>query len=337
MLIPSAQAILARRATLLVFVALPLIAGSVRVYQTNSAGDEVDVIDPATNKIVQVVRDIEVPHGVAFSPDGTRAWITCEAEKSLWAVDTKTAKLILRIALSGTPNNLAVAKDGKRVFISIRESPGAVDVVDTATMRKIKSIPVKGAVHNTYVTPDGKYVVAGSIDGKMLTVIDEDTLEPAWELPFDLGVRPMAFEKAPDGSTSRILVQLSGYHGFAVVDFRTRREVTRIKLPSEPGGSPAEGGAPSHGIGVAPDGKTLWVDSSYANAVFIYTLPDLQPSGYVKTGAVPDWITFTPDNKVYVANSGSNSVSVIDIATRKEIGRIPVGEVPKRNGTVVIP
>jgi YVTN family beta-propeller protein len=58
----------------------------------------------------------------------------------------------------------------------------------------------------------------------------------------------------------------------------------------------------------------------------------------VKTGKVPDWITFTPDGKmVYIANSGANSVSAIDIASRKEVARIPVGEVPKRNGTVVAP
>jgi YVTN family beta-propeller protein len=325
-----------RLLTISVLLALPLAAASVRVYQTNSAGDEVHVIDPATNKIVQTIKDIEVPHGVAFSPDGTRAWITCEAEKNVWVVDTKTARVVRKIALSGDPNNLAVSKDGRRVFIGIRVAPGAVDVIDTASLTNIKSIPVKGAIHNVYVTPDGKYALAGSIEGKMMTVIDEATLQIAWELPFDLGVRPMAFEKAADGSTSRVFVQLSGFHGFAVIDFKTRKEVARIKLPSEPGGSPAEGGAPSHGIGVAPDGKTLWVNSSYANAVFVYSLPDLQMQGYVKTGAVPDWITFAA-NRVYVANSGSNSVSVIDMAARKEIGRIPVGEVPKRNGTVVIP
>ena len=42
-------------------------------------------------------------------------------------------------------------------------------------------------------------------------------------------------------------------------------------------------------------------------------------------------------NKIYVANSGANSVSAIDMTTRKEVARIPVGEVPKRNATVVIP
>jgi len=318
--------------------ALPLLATSVRVYQTNSAGDEVHVIDPATNKVVQTIKDIEVPHGVTFAPDGKRAYITCEAEKTVWAVDTKTAKVIAKVPLSGHPNNLSVSKDGQRLFVAIAVAPGAVDVIDTAALKLIKSIPVKGAVHNTYVTPDGKYALAGSVAGKMLTVIDEQTLQPAWELPFDLGVRPIAFEKAADGSTSRLFVQLSGYNGFAVVDFKTHEEVKRITLPSEPGGGHAEGGAPSHGIGVTPDGQTLWVNSSIANAVFIYSLPDLKVLGHVMTGKVPDWITFTPDSRmIYIANSGANSVSAIDILSRKEVARIPVGQVPKRNGTVVIP
>ena len=326
----------ARYASLL--LALPLLASNIRVYQTNSAGDEVHIIDPATNKVVQTVKDIEVPHGVTFSPDGRRAYITCEAEKTVWAVDTKTAKLINKAPLSGHPNNLSISKDGKHLFVAIAVAPGAVDVIDTAGMKLEKSIPIRGAVHNTYVTPDGKYAMAGSVAGKTLTAIDTLTLEKVWDMDFDLGVRPMAFEKAPDGSTSRIFVQLSGYNGFAVVDFKTHEEVKRIKLPDNPSGGHPEGGAPSHGIGVAPDGQTLWVNSSPAIGVFIYSLPDLKMQGYVKTGLVPDWITFTPDSKmVYIANSGGNSVTAIDILARREVSRIPVGQVPKRNGTVIVP
>jgi YVTN family beta-propeller protein len=319
-------------------LALPLAASTVRIYQTNSAGDDVDIIDPSTNKVVLKIQGIEVPHGVALSPDGTRAYISCEAESTLWATDAKSGKLIAKAPLSGHPNNISISKDGKYVFVGIAVAPGAVDVIDTASMKNVKSIPVKGAVHNTYVTPDGKFVIAGSVAGKMLTVIDERTLQVAWQLPFNLGIRPMAFERAADGSTNRIFVQLSGFDGFAVVDFNTHEEVTRIKNPDQPGGGHAEGGAPSHGIGVTPDNKSLWVNSSPNNGVFVYSLPDLKVQGYVPTGEVPDWITFTPDGKrIYVANSGSNSVSAIDTATKKEVARIPVGEVPKRNGTLVIP
>lgn len=320
----------------LLLLSLPLMAGSVRVWQTNSAGDEVDVIDPASNKVVLKVKDIEVPHGVTFSPDGTRAYISCEAEKTLWATDAKTGKLLGKAPLSGHPNNISISKDGKRVFVAIVTRPGAVDVIDTASMTRIKTIPAKGGVHNTYVTPDGKYVIAGSVVGKMLTVIDPNTLEIAWEKPFDLGVRPIAFEQNTDGTTKRLFIQLSGFDGFAALNFATHEEERRVKNPNEPGGGHTEGGAPSHGIGVMPGGKELWVNSSPNNGIFVYSLPDLKVIGYVKTGEVPDWVTFTPDGRrIFVANSGSNSVSVIDTAARKEVARVPVGEVPKRNGTVV--
>src|SRR5579859_3447299 len=90
-------------------LAVPLVASSVRIYQTNSAGDAVDIIDPSTNKVVMQVKDIEAPHGVTFSPDGTRAYITCEADNTLWITDTKTARLISKVPLSGHPNNLSVS------------------------------------------------------------------------------------------------------------------------------------------------------------------------------------------------------------------------------------
>jgi YVTN family beta-propeller protein len=49
-------------------------------------------------------------------------------------------------------------------------------------------------------------------------------------------------------------------------------------------------------------------------------------------------VTLTPDGKTaYVANAGSNSVSVVDVKSMKEITRIPVGQVPKRNTTAVLP
>jgi YVTN family beta-propeller protein len=67
-------------------------------------------------------------------------------------------------------------------------------------------------------------------------------------------------------------------------------------------------------------------------------MPDLKYLGEVKVGLVPDWITFTPDSKkLYVANAHDNTVSVIDVAARKEITRIKVGQIPKRNATGIFP
>jgi YVTN family beta-propeller protein len=320
------------------------------IYVTNSAGDTIDVIDPTTNKVVQVISGIELPHGIAFSPDGARIYVSNESESVLDVVDRKSGEIQRKVPLSGRPNNLSITKDGRRVLVGIRTLEGAIDVIDTISFARLKSIRVD-SVHNVYVTPDGKYAVSGSLEGKSATVIDLQADQIAWELKFDRPVRPMTFETNPDGSTHRIFVQLSNFNGFAVVDFASHAEVARIKLPDEPGGfGIAEGrvNTPSHGIGIAPDGKSLWVNSTLANAVFKYSLPDMKLMGYVAlpevhplghspTGSVPEWITFTPDSKfVYVSNSGARSVSAIDTKTLKQVAQIPVGEVPKRINTLVL-
>jgi YVTN family beta-propeller protein len=325
---------------LALFLALPLAASSVRIIQTNSAGDDVSIIDPAVNKVVGTIKGIEVNHGAAAAPDGSRYYISNEGRSTLDVVDRKTLEVVRSIPLSGHPNNISISKDGRRVYVSIVVAPGAVDVIDTASLEKVKSIPVKGAVHNTYVTPDGKYVVAGSIVSKTITVIDQKTEEPVWSLTMDKGIRPMAFTTNPDGSTKWIFVQLSGFNGFAVVDFDTRKEINRIQLPALPPGKAPfpEGGNESHGMAVTSDGKTLVVNSRLNTAIYFYSIPDLKVLGSTEVGRSPDWVTLTPDGKTaYVANAASNSVSVVDIKAMKEITRIPVGEVPKRNITAVLP
>jgi len=308
--------------------------------QTNSAGDNVHIIDPATNKVVGVINGIEVGHGAAVAPDGGRYYFSNEAETTLDVVDQKTLKVIKRIPLSGHPNNIAIGKDGRRVYVAIAVAPGAVDVIDTTSMSNVKSIPVQGALHNTYVTPDGKYVVTGSIPSKTVTVIDSQSETPVWSLVMDLGIRPMAFATNPDGTTKWLFVQLSGFNGFAVVDFATHKEINRIKLPALPSGKAPflQGGNESHGMAVTSDQKTLVVNSRLNSAVYSYSIPDLKLLGSVDVGRAPDWVTLTPDGKTaYVANAASNSVSVVDIGSMKEITRIPVGQVPKRNITAVLP
>jgi YVTN family beta-propeller protein len=326
-------------------------AGMVRVYITNSAGDSIHVIDPATNKVVQEIKGIEAAHGIAFASDGSKVYVSNEADSTLDVFDRESGKLIKKIALSNHPNNIAVTKNGDRVVVGIARDPGALDVIDTATLTLKKTIPVNGRLHNVYVTPDGKYVVTGSIPKKVITVIDLATEQVAWEVKLDLGIRPMAIEANPDGSTKRIFAQLSDFNGFSVVDFAARKEVRRIKLPEPASEFETDAGrntAPSHGIGVAPDNKTLWVTSIPNNAVYAYSLADLNPIGQVNLpdlklpghgpiSAVANWVTFTPDSKVlYVSNAGLRSVTAIDTQAMKVIATIPVGEVPKRINTLVM-
>ncbi len=333
------------RIGLLVFaasLAIPLAAQTRRavIVQTNSAGDSVHLIDPASDTIVGEIPDAEVIHGAAAAPDGSRLYLSNESTATLDIVDAKTLRITKKIPLTGNPNNLSIRKDGRRVYVAIQTPDGGVDVIDTVAQERVKFIRVLRGVHNTFITPDSKYVVAGSTGGSVATVIDTETEQPAWSIHFEGGVRPLCFEINPDGSTKRMFVQVTNLHGFAIVDWQTRKEVGRIMLPDLP---PSERnsdgiqGAPAHGILIAPDGKTLWSTSKINSHVYAYSMPDLKFLGGVRVGKVPDWLTFTPDSrKLYVANAHSNFVSVIDVTARKEIARIKVGQVPKRNITAML-
>src|SRR5215471_8770360 len=331
-----------------------------RIVQTNSAGDNVHIIDATTNKVVAEIKGIEAPHGVTVAPDGSRIYISEQANNTVTVVDGKTLEVTKRIPLSGNPNLIDLTPDGRWLYVAIAltyddlsdfpqikaNASGGVDVIDTASLQNVKTIPMKGGVHDLNVTPDGKYVIVGNSRGakpptNVMTVVDTKTNEVAWTMPMSPSPSPMAVTKKPDGSTDKVYAQLGGFNGFAVVDFATRVRTNQIKLPDiapdkqNPHGPPAG----SHGIAVTSDQKTLLVNSRLNNALYSYSLPDLKLLGSVTLGGKgAGWLTITPDDKTaYVANEHTNSVSAVDIASMKEVAVIPVGFAPARNATWMAP
>ena len=330
-------------------LAIPPTSGVVRVLQTNSAGDNVHVIDPATNEVVGLIEDVEAPHGIAIAPGGKRIYVTDESRVTLDVVDAKTLKVFKRIPLSGRPNNVDVAKDGSKVYVGIREDPGAVDVIDAESLTNVKTIPVEGPIHNVYVSPEGSLLFAGSIQSSVINVIDLGRDELSWTLKLDAGIRPMALTTNGEGSTGEIIVQLSDFHGFAVIDFATRKEIRRIEFPDAPGVErELEGlqGSPAHGLAFSPDQSVLWSTSKYYHAVYAYAVPQpcrpgrpVEPGRrcewellkIVDVGSHPDWLAMMPDGKtLYVALAGDDETAVIDTETMTVVDRIAVGSVPKR-------
>ena len=259
---------------------------------------------------------------------------------SVVASTTSSAERCSLLRYRYRPSNDALSKDGKKVYIGIRQAPGALDVIDTATLKNVKSVPVKGEIHNVYVTPDGRFAVAGSIAQKTISIVDTATDTLVRSIELSAGIRPMAFDTNPDGSTRRIYVQLSDFHGFVAVDFASGQEVARVTHPPIEGEHPhTDGlqGAPAHGLAVSPDGKTLWSTSKVYGYAYVHALPDLKEVGRVFVGQHPEWITFTPDGKfLYVAAAGDNQVFVVDTASLTVVARVPVGQVPKRNATALL-
>ena len=339
-------------------VSMPSLAAQLRIIQTNYAGDTIHIIDPATNKVVAKIDGMEATHGIAAAPDGSRIYISEEGHNTVTVIDGKTLKVTKTIPLSGNPNLVDITPDGRYLYVAIALSyddvselprvkanaTGGVDVIDTQTLTDIKTIAMKGGVHDLNVTPDGKYVIVGNARGgkaNVMTVVDTKTNDVAWTMPMDPSPSPMAVSKKPDGSTDKIYAQDGSLNGFHVVDFATRKIIGTVKLPDitdrpqVPYGPPAA----SHGIMVTPDQKILLVNSRMNSALYAYSLPDLKPMGVALLGGKgAGWMSITPDGKtVYVANEHTNDTSAVDIATMKEIARIPVGFAPARNTVWMAP
>ena len=205
----------------LAFCSVPATADAelVRIYVTNSAGDSVHVVDPATNKVVQEFKGPEAMHGIAFAPDGSRIYVSNEHERTLDVFNRDDGKLIKQVKLSERPNNIAVANDG-RIAVGIARGQGALDIVDPKTLELRATIPVHGRLHNVYVTRDSKYVITGSIPNKVITVIDLDKEQVAWEIKLDKGVRPMAIESNPAAQSPRGVRNRSGPRHLSVARHR---------------------------------------------------------------------------------------------------------------------
>src|SRR5262245_36606459 len=208
-----------------------------RIIQTNSAGDNIHIIDAVTNKVVGEIKGIEAPHGVAVAPDGSRIYISEQADRTLTVVDGKTLQISKRIPLSGNPNLVDISSDGRWIYVAIaltwddysefpqiKANPSCgVDIIATASLEKAKTIPIRGGIHDLNVTPDGKYVLAGSSRGarppaNLMNVIDTKTNEIVWKLVLSPAPSPMAISSNPDGSTKWIFAQNGTLNGFAVLD-----------------------------------------------------------------------------------------------------------------------
>jgi YVTN family beta-propeller protein len=338
------------------FVSPSVAQQKLRIVQSNSAGDNLHIIDATTNKVVGEIKGIEAPHGLTVSPDGSRIYISEEADDSVLVIDGKTLQVIKRIKLSGNPNLTDITPDGRWLYVAIAQSwtdtsefptikaakSGGVDVIDTQSLQNVKTISLTGGVHDLNVTPDGKFVIAGASRGakppaNAMYVIDTKTNDLAWTLPMSPSPSPMAVTKKPDGSTDKIYAQLGGFNGFAVIDFATHAKTNQIKLPDVAPDKQVASGPPaaSHGIAVTSDQKKLLVNSRLNSTLYVYALPDLTLLGSVALGGKgAGWLTLTPDDKTaYIANEHTNDVSVVDINGLKEVAIVKVGYAPARNAT----
>jgi YVTN family beta-propeller protein len=308
------------------WVSSPAQNGS-KLYVTNSSGDDVTIIDPATLKVIRSLKVGHGPHGLVASADGTRLYLTVEDTQKLLIIDTATDQIIGEVPIGKTPNKPTLSKDERYCYIPLR-GEDAFEIVDLKAMKVIKRLPTPAWPHNMYTAPDGKRIYLGSINGGKITVIDPATQSVANEIDMGAGVRPMAISKRG----SPIYVALSKLHGFAVFDPDQKKIIRKVELPPLPPDTPTPYlNTYTHGLLLVDNDRELWVTSCPGNALYVFSLPDLKQTAKIETGELPNWLTATTDDRVvFVSNAAADTVTAIDARTKKVLATIPVGRAPKR-------
>ena len=126
--------------------------------------------------------------------------------------------------------------------------------------------------------------------------------------------------------------------GFEVADIPSRKVIYRVEaeVPAELLRTTSR----SHGIGLRPGEKELWMCDVYHDRTYVFDLttePPKQVATIVMKGG-GYWMTFSPDGKrCYISERIGNTVAVIDTDTRQTVARIAVGKVPKRVLVVTLP
>jgi YVTN family beta-propeller protein len=308
-------------------------SAKMKLYVTNSLGDDITVIDLGTLRAVGDIKVGEYVHGVCAQADGRKLFTTIESEKNLKVIDTATSRIVDTIPLTGRPNQCAATPDGRFVGVPIRDS-NSVDIVDITRKMVVKTLPVR-VPHNCYNAGNNQDLFVSSMGDHQINRIDLKTMQYGAKIPVGGVPRPYAVST----DEQKLYVALTDFHGFAIASIPDRKVIERVELPPAPPLScPLEPHTPTHGLELSPDGKELWVTSLADSGVYVYEVESRKLSKEISTGKCPNWITFSPDGRYCcVSNSGSDDCSIIDTKTRREVARIKVGKGPKRLLVVKVP
>ena len=115
------------------------------------------------------------PRDLAFTPDGSRAYVTSEIDGTVWVIDVPTRKAIkvIKLPKDSKPMGVVVSPDGKRVYVANGRG-GTVSVIDAATNTVIHTIPVGQRPWGIALTPDGRKLYTANGPSNDVTVVDTE-------------------------------------------------------------------------------------------------------------------------------------------------------------------
>jgi YVTN family beta-propeller protein len=299
-----------------------------KLYITNSAGNDVTVVDLATNKVIGRIEVGPRPHGIASPAKGDLVLVTIEGgtEGELVWIDPVADKVMKRMPIGPAPNQLAITPDGKIAYVPV--SDGNYEVIDVLKRKMVERIHTGGRPHNTLCSADGKHMYLAPLgNSKKVTIVEVATHKPIGTISFSNVVRPVAITK----DEKRFFAEVDGLVGIEMADVPTRKMVHRVA--AELGPQQKKVGSRSHGLGIRPDEAEIWECDVEHKEVHVYDITGDRPKqiATIPLEGAGYWLTFGPDGRFcYIAVRNRNEIAVVDTATKKIVTAIPAGKEPKR-------
>ncbi len=187
--------------------------------------------------------------------------------QQLMCLDLVTEKVLWEKRYDAGCDRMALSPDGKVIYLPSFEGP-LWYVVDALTGDVIARIEPKSGAHNTIFGPDGKEVYLAGLKSPFLTVADTNWTHTAARTvgPFSAAIRPFTI----NGRQTLVFVNVNERLGFEVGDLKTGKKLCQVDVAGYQKGPVKRHGCPSHGIGLTPDEKELWVVDGHNKAVHIF-------------------------------------------------------------------
>ncbi len=251
------------------------------------------------------------PAGMQFSPDGRFLYVACNTDNSIAVIDIYQNKVVRQLPAGNFPYGVAVSFDGTRVYTTnwgVTSYLFANPTYDANSGSLLSLSPVAGN------QPAGFFVPQASATGASPASSSVSLFQAPGGNGYNLtAAGAMAAGPAPDG-----LNHVGGTHPGAIAT--VRNAATGIEmLYYTKANNDSLGMVRLDQFAVLPDFDLSPLSLSLAD-------------GHQVHGAYPTALVASPDaSYLYVAESGMNSVAVLDISRPLApvlLGRIPTGWYP---------
>ena len=263
--------------------------------------------------------------------------------KRLACIDLRTEKMLWNREYEGGCDRMSITPDGSSIYLPSLEKDHW-HVVNGENGDVIAKIEPKSGAHNTIVGLDGKKAYLAGLRSPLLPVVDTRTNAITKMVgPFGNVIRPFTLNRRQN----LVFVNLNDLLGFEIGDLVSGKMLYRVEVSGYQKGPIKRHGCPSHGVGLTPDEKEIWVCDAANERVHVFDATVMPPKQKVsvKLREQPGWVTFSLDGRYAYPSTGE----VIDVKSKRiltaladETGR-PVhsekmveivfdGERPIRNG-----